>query len=125
MRRLTAGLTQDKVAKQLGVTFQQLQKYEKGRNRISASRLQVLAGILGVPAGFFFEQDEATTLAGIDPPKHSDHISRFLGTREGLELNRAFLKIPNPKTRKAILDLAKTMSSGLDGGSMDYSDVDA
>jgi transcriptional regulator with XRE-family HTH domain len=124
MQRLMTGLTQDKVATQLGITFQQLQKYEKGTNRIGASRLQAIARVLGVPVGFFFEQDDAkpVTLAGVDQPREVDLISSYLATREGLALNRAFMKIKNPKTRRSILELAKAMANVGDGGMVDFSD---
>lgn len=91
-RRLLAGMSQDAFAARLGITFQQVQKYEKGTNRISASRLYRMALVLNVPIGYFFENLGSSALPnGL--------------RREGLELVRAFNKIEEPKTRKQVLAL--------------------
>jgi len=95
-RRLLAGLSQDAFAQKLGVTFQQIQKYEKGTNRISASRLYKIAAILNVPVDYFFEDLGQTTLP--------DGMRR-----EGLELVRAFNRVEEPRTRKQILALLGTL----------------
>lgn len=91
-RRLLAGMSQDAFAARLGITFQQVQKYEKGTNRISASRLYRMALVLHVPISYFFENLGSSSLPnGL--------------RREGLELVRAFNKIDEPKTRKQVLAL--------------------
>ncbi len=114
MRRMLLGMSQEKLGEQLGLTFQQVQKYEKGVNRIGASRLFEMAKVLGVPVQFFY--DEAPYAAGVSPvagfaERPSDsYVVDFLATREGLELNKAFARIADPKVRKAICDLVKSLA---------------
>ena len=124
MQRIMMALTQEQLANALGVTFQQVQKYEKGINRIGASRLQAIANVLGVPIGFFFQQDfhEPLTLSGIKAVSQSDLMSTFLSTRDGIGLNRAFSKIKNPKTRRSIVALAKALADGSDGMPIDLAE---
>lgn len=113
MQRMVLGMSQETLAGHLGITFQQVQKYEKGTNRIGASRLQIIARILGVPINFFFQQEQhdPLTLEGIARPEQ-DLVSTFLGSREGLNLNKGFLKIRDSKTRKSIIALIKAMAKG-------------
>ncbi len=113
MRRLMVGLSQSKLGEALDVTFQQIQKYEKGANRIGASNLQRLARVLGVAPAFFFEgapapADEAT---GFAEASADAYVVDFLSTNEGLQLNRAFASIKDPKVRKKILDLVASLAS--------------
>ncbi|MCA1367359.1 helix-turn-helix transcriptional regulator [Bradyrhizobium sp. BRP14] len=113
MRRLMVGLSQEKLADGLGITFQQVQKYEKGTNRIGASRLQAIADILGVHPSFFFQQDNGKpqsheTAADIH---ESQEISSFVASKEGIALNRAFLKIADPVLRKKIISLVAAMAN--------------
>ena len=95
MRRLSLGLTQTKVAQAINVTFQQIQKYEKGANRVGASRLFQLAQVLEVPVSYFFDDLETGSdqpgLSGFSEPGSQDFVLEFLNSREGLELNRAFV----------------------------------
>lgn len=111
MRRLMVGMSQEKLADGLGITFQQVQKYEKGTNRIGASRLQAIADILGVHPSFFFQEDDKTqsheAAAGIT---ESHEISSFVASKEGIALNRAFLKIADPVLRKRIISLVAAMA---------------
>jgi len=114
MRRLTLGLSQTKLGKGLTVTFQQVQKYEKGTNRISSSRLQQISNILQVPVSFFFE--EAPKLqhephGNRDAPP-ADYVSEFLATRDGHELMKSFLLIQDAKLRRRVVDLVKQMAFG-------------
>jgi transcriptional regulator with XRE-family HTH domain len=102
MRRMMLEMSQERVAKELGLTFQQVQKYEKGMNRISASRLQHLAQILEVPIPFFFDGSPEVSK---EAPKISDYVSDFLATRDGLDLVKAFSRIPSRDTRRAIVEL--------------------
>ena len=95
-RRLLCGMSQEAFASKLGVTFQQIQKYERGANRISASRLYKISKILNVPVGYFFEDVGRNTLPGTL-------------RREGLELIRAFNKIKKPRVRKHILTLLDSL----------------
>jgi transcriptional regulator with XRE-family HTH domain len=113
MRRLMLGLSQGKLAEGLGLTFQQVQKYEKGMNRIGASRLQHVASILQVPVAFFFEG-----LPSADEPKNPagglSHaaVFEFLATTDGVRLARAFTRIRDAKLRRSIVDVAEQISDG-------------
>ncbi|WP_077964175.1 helix-turn-helix domain-containing protein [Ensifer adhaerens] len=113
MRRLMAGLSQEKLADGLGITFQQVQKYEKGTNRIGASRLHAIADILGVHPSFFFQEGEdpagARNGAG-DTTREPSEISSFVSSKEGIALNRAFLKITDPVLRKKIISLVAAVA---------------
>jgi len=112
MRRLMVGLSQSKLADALEVTFQQVQKYEKGANRIGASRLQQLARVLEVPPSFFFEGAPASSAPGLgfnEDPGNA-YVVDFLSTAEGLQLNRAFSAIKDPKLRKTVLDLVERIA---------------
>ena len=112
-RRLECRLSQTELADRIGVTFQQVQKYEKGMNRIGASRLQHLASILQVPVPFFFEglpaADEPKSHAASLP--HSA-VFEFLATNDGVRLARAFTRIPDAKLRRSIVDVTEQISGG-------------
>ncbi|MGL4637379.1 MAG: helix-turn-helix domain-containing protein [Beijerinckiaceae bacterium] len=116
MRRILAGLSQEKLGDALGITFQQIQKYEKGTNRIGASRLQEAAKVLGVSVNFFFEGVSAdiAMAQGFSEPESSGYAADFLDSNEGKQLVNAFLRIKEPKLRKKILDLVEAMASGED-----------
>ncbi|KQV65230.1 helix-turn-helix transcriptional regulator [Rhizobium sp. Root1220] len=116
MRRQLLGLSQERLADQIGVTFQQVQKYEKGMNRIGASRLQRIAEVLSTSPSFFFQQDESEplTLAGLDVAVNADPVAEFLQSKEGLALNRAFLKITDAQLREKIVALVKAMAHAQD-----------
>ena len=109
LRRLMVGMSQEALADRLGVTFQQVQKYEKGTNRISASRLQAIAEVFRVPPGFFFQEDDGQASAtGI---AQTGDVSTFVSSKEGLDLNRAFLKIGDTRVRRSIIALATALSA--------------
>jgi transcriptional regulator with XRE-family HTH domain len=112
MRRILVGLSQEKLGAALGITFQQIQKYEKGTNRIGASRLQQAAQVLGVPVNFFFEgaPSESGLSNGFAEPSAPVYMADFAGTPEGHQLITAFLRIKEPKLRKKIIDLVVAMS---------------
>jgi len=112
LRRNMLGLSQEKLGESLGITFQQIQKYEKGTNRVGASRLQAISSILGVPVSFFFEDapGEVAT-GGFAESQATDFVVDFLGSAEGLQLNRAFVKIRDAKVRRKIIDLVKALAS--------------
>lgn len=113
LRRTMLGLSQEKLGERLGITFQQVQKYEKGTNRVGASRLQNIAGILNVPAAFFFEDapgDDATETDGLAESSTS-YVVNFLSSSEGLQLNRSFVKISDPKVRRRIVDLVRALAN--------------
>ena len=114
MRRMMLGMSQEKLGDALGLTFQQVQKYEKGTNRIGASRLQQISQILKVPVAFFFEG--APHLAGGPIPEGIEHapspayVSDFLATSDGLSLTKAFMRIPDAKLRRRIVDLVQQIA---------------
>ena len=116
MRRMLAGLSQEKLGERLGLTFQQVQKYEKGSNRISASRLFQMGQILGVPVQFFFEElpeHAKHTLDAAPGFAESDQetlIMDFLNSSEGLQLNKAFSEISDPLVRRKVVDLVKAIA---------------
>jgi transcriptional regulator with XRE-family HTH domain len=109
MRRLMLKMSQSKLGDALGITFQQVQKYEKGRNRIGASRLQHISQILQVPAAFFFEG--APNLPPARTPKNAiaspDTFMDLMSTSEGLALAKAFMRIANMKLRRRVVDLVE------------------
>ena len=108
------GMSQEKLGESLGITFQQIQKYEKGTNRVGASRLQNISSILNVPVSFFFEDapgENQGTSRGMEEASSSNYVVDFLSSSEGLQLNRAFVKIADPKVRRRIVDLVKTLGS--------------
>jgi transcriptional regulator with XRE-family HTH domain len=114
-RRLLVGLSQEKLGDALGVTFQQVQKYEKGSNRIGASRLQQASKILGVPVNFFFEgaPTDGALAAGFSEPSEAIYMADFANTAEGAQLINAFLRIKEPKLRKKIIDLVVAMAASV------------
>jgi transcriptional regulator with XRE-family HTH domain len=108
MRRIMLGMSQEKLGEGLGLTFQQIQKYEKGTNRIGASRIQQISEILQVPVSFLFEGSPGISAAehfGTAPSP--TYIADFLATAEGLALVRAFTRIPEIKLRRAIVDMVE------------------
>jgi transcriptional regulator with XRE-family HTH domain len=107
MRRLMLDMSQEKLAKGLGLTFQQVQKYEKGVNRIGASRMQHIATILEVPISFFFEELSAP---GVKHDPRPTYVSDFLATADGLALTKAFMSIHDKRLRRCIVDLVEATS---------------
>ncbi|MBX4866482.1 MULTISPECIES: helix-turn-helix domain-containing protein [Rhizobium] len=105
VRRKTLGMTQHGLAELLGITFQQIQKYEKGTNRIGASRLQRISEILRVPVGFFFENGGSGPVEG-----ETSELNKFLSSKEGLALNKAFIAIEDPNIRQKLVALAKSLA---------------
>jgi transcriptional regulator with XRE-family HTH domain len=112
MRRMMLSMSQEKLGGALGLTFQQVQKYEKGTNRIGASRLQQISHILQVPVAFFFE-GAPTFNPQDDAPGESPsptYVSDFLATSDGLALTKAFMEIKQPKLRRRIVDLVEEIA---------------
>ena len=113
MRRMMLSMSQEKLGDALGLTFQQVQKYEKGTNRIGASRLQQISNILQVPVEFFFEG--APHLGGAsradgDAPSPA-YVSDFLASSDGLALTKAFMRIGDAKLRRRIVDLVEQIAT--------------
>jgi transcriptional regulator with XRE-family HTH domain len=113
MRRVQVGLSQEKLGDALGITFQQVQKYEKGTNRIGASRLQLAAKVLNVPVNFFFEGTDAATdlQSELTDAAPGESVASFARTSEGVQLISAFLQIKEAKLRKKIIDLIGAMAT--------------
>jgi transcriptional regulator with XRE-family HTH domain len=119
LRRMLIGMSQERLGELLGLTFQQVQKYEKGINRIGAGRLFEVAGILGVPISFFYEDANASGAAsGFSESGEPPPVMEFLASGEGLQLSLAFMRIKDVKVRRRILDLVRSLSNGngLDDG---------
>ena len=113
LRRMLIGMSQERLGELLGLTFQQVQKYEKGINRIGAGRLFEVAGILGVPIGFFYEDAEANgTASGFSESGEPPPVMEFLASGEGLQLSLAFMRIKDVKVRRRILDLVRSLAEG-------------
>jgi transcriptional regulator with XRE-family HTH domain len=119
MRRVLMGMSQEKLGDQLGVTFQQVQKYEKGMNRIGASRLQHASRALEVPIEFFFRDaahlepnlsDSESVVSG-----ESNFVAEFLSSNEGIELNQAFARIRDRKLRRRIVELVRAVAGEDEG----------
>ncbi|WP_187969232.1 helix-turn-helix domain-containing protein [Aquibium microcysteis] len=111
-RRLNMRLSQEKLADRIGVTFQQVQKYENGANRVSASRLQAIANALDVRPSFFFEEAEKalnSTKSRVEGDDSTGGLIEFLSSAEGLALNLAFGKIGDAKIRRRVVDLVKAL----------------
>ena len=116
MRRMMLGMSQEKLGDALALTFQQVQKYEKGTNRIGASRLQQISQILQVPVAFFFEGapllPEGAAPEGLQEAPSPAYVSDFLATSDGLSLTKAFMRIPDAKLRRRIVDLVQQIAAG-------------
>lgn len=107
MRRMMISMSQEKLGEHLGITFQQIQKYEKGTNRIGASRLQQISIVLGVPVAFFFEgaPSAGPEGEGFAEDQSPAYVSDFLATSDGLALTRNFMRISDARVRRRIVDL--------------------
>ena len=115
MRRILIGMSQEKLGDALGLTFQQVQKYEKGTNRIGASRLQHIANILGVPVEYFFDgkpMDDTTPMLDMaeGSPDEATYVVDFLATSEGVQLNKAFVRIRDARLRRKVVELVKEIA---------------
>jgi transcriptional regulator with XRE-family HTH domain len=105
------GMSQEKLGDLLGLTFQQVQKYEKGVNRIGAGRLYEISRILGVPIDFFYEgMTPGQDASGFAESRGAPPVMEFVSSGEGLQLSLAFMKIKDPKVRKRVLDLVKSLA---------------
>jgi transcriptional regulator with XRE-family HTH domain len=112
MRRLMLGMSQERLGDALDLTFQQIQKYEKGANRIGASRLQQIATILQVPVSFFFEgvPVQPNAAGELAVPDIADFSMSLFSTSDGLALAKAFVRIENRRLRRRIVDLVEEMA---------------
>ena len=111
LRRTLLGLNQTQLGEQLGITYQQVQKYEQGVNRISASRLYKLTQILDTPLAFFFEDVPLETDGAVTQKANSGALGGILLKRETLEFVRAYYRIGDPAARKGLFDLTEAMAN--------------
>jgi len=112
LRRMMIGMSQERLGELLGLTFQQIQKYEKGVNRIGAGRLHDISRILGVSIEYFY-QDVISNLArnrGFSENEPATPVMEFVSSGEGLQLALAFVKIKDAKVRKRVLDLVRSLA---------------
>ena len=115
LRRMLMGMSQERLGELLGLTFQQVQKYEKGVNRIGAGRLHELGQVMSVPVQFFYEDAPgAAAAAGFAEQTTETYVVDFLNSREGLELNKAFVRITDAKVRRNIVDLVRSLADNAD-----------
>ena len=119
LRRTLMGLSQEKLGEAIGLTFQQVQKYERGANRIGASRLYDLSRVLDVPVSFFFDDMQPAAPAapdhrapGFAEPAQAAFEGEPMGKRDTLELVRAYYRIADPTVRRRLTDLARSMAAG-------------
>ena len=124
LRRTLLGMSQEKLGEAIGLTFQQVQKYERGANRVGASRLFDLSRVLDVPVGFFFEEMSDDVAAsspaqrpGYDRPPPEQELDPMV-KRETLELVRAYYKIDEPSVRKRLFEMTKALAAASGGGSL-------
>jgi transcriptional regulator with XRE-family HTH domain len=113
MRRVMLGMSQSKLGELLGVTFQQIQKYEKGVNRISASRLKQAAGVFGVDVDWFYDggpAEPAPKLGFAEALPRTLEV-QFLSTTEGFKLNRAFARVQDQRVRRKIVELVESLAA--------------
>src|SRR5579872_1583111 len=110
LRRMLIGMSQERLGELLGLTFQQVQKYERGINRIGAGRLFEVAEILGVPISFFYEGVDPAGAAGENGDAQSSAVMDFLSSNEGIQLSTAYMSIKDVKVRRRILDLVRSIS---------------
>ena len=110
LRRKMLGLSQEKLGEKLGITFQQIQKYEKGTNRVGASRLQAMSNALDVPVSFFFPDSSVGAEGGGMQEESAAFMTDFMSTSEGLELSRSFVRIRSTKVRRRIVELVRALA---------------
>ena len=116
LRRMLIGLSQERMGEMLGLTFQQVQKYEKGVNRIGAGRLYQIADILSVPVSYFYEGfvGEGDKSRAANDDTATKPVMEFLSSGEGLQLTLAFMRIKDGKVRKRVIDLIKSLAEGVE-----------
>jgi transcriptional regulator with XRE-family HTH domain len=110
LRRMLMGMSQEKLGEMLGLTFQQVQKYEKGVNRIGAGRLYELGQVLTVPVQFFYEDAPGGRGGGFSENSPESYVPDFLSSKEGIELNKAFQRITDAKVRRSVVDLVRSIA---------------
>ena len=115
LRRVLIGMSQERLGELLGLTFQQVQKYERGINRIGAGRLYEVAEILDVPISFFYEGVNGVERSGEGGGLESSAVMDFLSSNEGIQLSTAFMGIRDAKVRRRLLDLVRSIAGEQNG----------
>jgi transcriptional regulator with XRE-family HTH domain len=112
LRRMLVGMSQEKLGEMLGLTFQQVQKYEKGVNRIGAGRLYRVGQILGVSVSYFYEDvmEQGPATSPVANDRATPSAVEFLSSNEGMQLTLAFMRIREPKVRRRVIDLVKSLA---------------
>jgi transcriptional regulator with XRE-family HTH domain len=113
LRRMLVGMSQERLGELLGLTFQQVQKYEKGVNRIGAGRLYEIAGILGVPVNFFYDElegEKSDAVSGSANGSGDPPVMEFISSGEGIQLSLAYMRVKDTKVRRKILDLVRSLA---------------
>lgn len=108
-------MSQEKLAQGLGITYQQVQKYERGSSRVGASRLHNIASILHVQVGYFFADDSAPMEFDRPVPQHEDAVMDFVTSQEGIELNTAFISLLDGSTRQSFVRFVASLASTASG----------
>ncbi len=111
LRRQLLNMSQEKLGEELGVTFQQVQKYERGANRIGAGRLYSLSRVLDVPVSFFFEGAAPEAGHGVGEGEQAPIFEDVMQTADGVALAQSFARISDPRVRKRILELVRTLAA--------------
>ena len=111
MRRMMLSISQEKLGEALGVSFQQIQKYEKGTNRIGAGRLRDISNELKVPISYFYDDMPGEASASGFAETGTSYVSELLTSSDGVELTRAFLQVKDPAVRRRIVDLVKSIAA--------------
>ncbi|HAQ34323.1 MAG: transcriptional regulator [Maricaulis sp.] len=117
LRRQLLKMSQEKLGDELGVTFQQVQKYERGSNRVGASRLYALSHVLDVPVSFFFDGLAEPGHAGMAENDQAPIVYDFIQSPDGVALAQAFSRINDPKVRRRVLDLVRSLADENDSES--------
>lgn len=115
-QRVALGLSQAELGAALGITFQQIQKYEKGKTRVAAAQLFRFAQLLGVRIFYFYEGLPSNEGGPSPALEHASELIKFIGTPEGAKLCSAFTRISNVATRKSIIELVRSLSEGVPSG---------
>ncbi len=121
LQRINLGMSQEVLGERVNLTFQQIQKYEKGVNRISAARLFEFSEVLNVDVTFFYEDlnTRPPKLRGMEESMNVNEFMDFISSNEGIALNRNFAKIRNKKLRQSIIDMTRAMEKSQPDGSLD------
>jgi len=113
MRRMMLGMSQERLGDALGISFQQVQKYEKGANRIGAGRMQQISNILQAPIEFFFDGGPVIPghrSAGLTEAPTPNYVTDFITSSHGLDLTKAFMRIKDAKLRRCIVNLIEKIA---------------